>query len=215
LTRPRSGATSRIRYGSGRRRGRWSSSAARRAWQAKYTWTPAASWASRVLRRVSGGAAVVAGPGCLMYALLLSCQRRPELGSIAGTHQFVLNAMAAGLAHLVPGLRCRGTQRSDAGRAEGFGKQPAGAAHARALPRHAVIRLPLGSHRPLPADAATAAGYRQARPHGEFVTNLPCDGASLRAALRATWDALETVADWAAGADRTAGLRALWPSGVE
>ena len=37
-----------------------------------------------ILRRASGGAAVLAGPGCLMYAAVLDCRRRPELpGSIA------------------------------------------------------------------------------------------------------------------------------------
>ena len=32
-----------------------------------------------VLRRPSGGAAIVTGPGCLMYALVLSYEKRPEL----------------------------------------------------------------------------------------------------------------------------------------
>ena len=31
-----------------------------------------------VLRRVSGGATVVAGPGCLMYALVLDSRLRPD-----------------------------------------------------------------------------------------------------------------------------------------
>src|SRR5262245_52611791 len=32
-----------------------------------------------VLRRASGGAAIVSGPGCLMYAVVLSYELRPEL----------------------------------------------------------------------------------------------------------------------------------------
>ena len=32
-----------------------------------------------VLRRISGGAAVVIGPGCLMYGLVLSLRLRPQL----------------------------------------------------------------------------------------------------------------------------------------
>ncbi len=32
-----------------------------------------------VLRRASGGAAIVIGPGCLMYALVLSYELRPSL----------------------------------------------------------------------------------------------------------------------------------------
>jgi len=32
-----------------------------------------------ILRRPSGGASVLAGPGCLMYAVILSYQRHPDL----------------------------------------------------------------------------------------------------------------------------------------
>ena len=35
-----------------------------------------------VLRRPSGGAAIVTGPGCLMYSLVLSYSNRPQLKSI-------------------------------------------------------------------------------------------------------------------------------------
>src|SRR5258705_11573433 len=35
-----------------------------------------------ILRRFSGGAAIVTGPGCLMYALVLSYAVRPELKDI-------------------------------------------------------------------------------------------------------------------------------------
>src|SRR5688500_8952672 len=47
-----------------------------------------------VLRRVSGGAAIVAGPGCLMYAVMLSYQVRPELRPIDAAHRFVLETIA-------------------------------------------------------------------------------------------------------------------------
>ena len=38
-----------------------------------------------VLRRISGGAAVVAGPGCLMYSVVLSLRRRPSLATSAAS----------------------------------------------------------------------------------------------------------------------------------
>ncbi len=56
-----------------------------------------------VLRRVSGGAAVVAGPGCLMYALVLSYRLRPHLRVLSEAHRCVLDTLAAALAPL-----CRG-----------------------------------------------------------------------------------------------------------
>ena len=44
-----------------------------------------------ILRRSSGGAAIVTGPGCLMYALVLSHQRRPALRRIQEAHRLVLH----------------------------------------------------------------------------------------------------------------------------
>ncbi len=54
-----------------------------------------------ILRRVSGGAAIVAGPGCLMYALVLSYRLRPTLRAVDHAHRFVLGTMAAALEPLI------------------------------------------------------------------------------------------------------------------
>lgn len=43
-----------------------------------------------VLRRCSGGAAVVAGPGCLMYSLVLRLDGREELRKIDLAHRYVM-----------------------------------------------------------------------------------------------------------------------------
>ena len=50
-----------------------------------------------VFRRVTGGAAIVTGPGCLMYGVLLDYRRRPELKMLDQAHQFVMQQMAAAL----------------------------------------------------------------------------------------------------------------------
>src|ERR1700749_4064597 len=50
-----------------------------------------------VLRRASGGAAIVSGPGCLMYAVVLSYELRPELRLIDHAHHFVLDTIAEAL----------------------------------------------------------------------------------------------------------------------
>ncbi len=60
-----------------------------------------------ILRRSSGGAAIVGGPGCLMYAVVLSYQLRPQLRSLDAAHRLVLDTLIGGLArlrrHPVPG----------------------------------------------------------------------------------------------------------------
>ncbi len=62
-----------------------------------------------VLRRSSGGAAIVAGPGCMMYALLLSYQRRPQLRLLDHAHQTVMETFVSALQPLAPQLTWRGT----------------------------------------------------------------------------------------------------------
>ena len=57
-----------------------------------------------VLRRSSGGAPIVAGPGCLMVAVVLGYKDHPALRAIDAAHRFVLGTMAAALNTLKPGI---------------------------------------------------------------------------------------------------------------
>jgi lipoate-protein ligase A len=62
-----------------------------------------------ILRRSSGGAAIVAGPGCLMYAAVLSLTSRPELRDITRAHRFVLDRLASALRAFGVAASCAGT----------------------------------------------------------------------------------------------------------
>src|SRR4051794_24990106 len=65
-----------------------------------------------ILRRSSGGAAIVTGPGCLMYALVLSYVARPELKDITRAHSFILKQLATSLGPLLSHagtITCAGT----------------------------------------------------------------------------------------------------------
>ncbi len=53
-----------------------------------------------IVRRSSGGAAVVIGPGCVAYSLILDCVRRPNLTLIDAAHQFVMQRMIVALKEL-------------------------------------------------------------------------------------------------------------------
>jgi len=46
-----------------------------------------------VLRRMSGGASIVAGPGCMMFSLLLSLEKRPECRGLDQAHRTVMSRM--------------------------------------------------------------------------------------------------------------------------
>ena len=50
-----------------------------------------------VLRRFSGGGAVVLGPGCLNYAVVLSLVSWPELTNVSASFHFILKRIVAAL----------------------------------------------------------------------------------------------------------------------
>lgn len=62
-----------------------------------------------ILRRCSGGASVVIGPGCLMYSVVLAYARYPQLRMLDVAHRFVLERVAAAVRGLVPETRLQGT----------------------------------------------------------------------------------------------------------
>jgi len=150
-----------------------------------------------VLRRVSGGAAVVTGPGCLMYALVLSLRRRPRLRAVDAAHRFVLGAMAEALSPLVPdGVRCRGISDLTVG-----GRKCSGNSlriRREHLLYHGTLLVDFDLQlvaRCLPMPPREPA-YRQGRSHREFLTNLAIEPAAVRAALRLAFDAREPCPDW-------------------
>ena len=57
-----------------------------------------------VYRRPSGGGAILTGPGCLMYATILSSHLNPSLQTIQGCHDYVLGQMSEALR--VDGIQC-------------------------------------------------------------------------------------------------------------
>jgi lipoate-protein ligase A len=149
-----------------------------------------------ILRRVSGGAAVVVGPGCLMYAVVLDLRLRPKLRSIDQAHAEVLGTIAAALAPLVPDLARRGICDLAIGEKKVSGNS------VRLKRDHVLYHGTLLYDYQLEMIGRCLAmpprqpGYRQARPHDAFVANLPLDAAKLRNALRTAWAANEPRTDW-------------------
>jgi lipoate-protein ligase A len=151
-----------------------------------------------VLRRASGGAAVLAGPGCLMYALVLSCQRRPELRAVHHAHRAILGQIAAALTPLVPGLACRGISDLTLGERKVSGNS------LRAKRGHLLYHGTLLYAFPLELIGRCLTmpprrpAYRADREHEAFVANLPLAAEALRCALQSAWAAWEPCSDWPA-----------------
>jgi lipoate---protein ligase len=150
-----------------------------------------------ILRRSSGGGSVVAGAGCLMYALVLSYESRPELRDIGRAHAFILGRLAGAIEALVAGIgsvTCAGT--SDLV----FKGQDSSS-----IPRKfsgnslRVKRTHLLYHGTLMYDFDVAAierflrmpprepAYRKARTHGDFLINIPARRDQLIRAIDAAW----------------------------
>ena len=157
-----------------------------------------------VLRRASGGAAVVAGPGCLMYALVLSYELQPTLRAVDHAHRHVLGKLAAALRPHVAGVRCQGISDLVLGDRKFSGNS------VRCKRNHLLYHGTLLYDFPLEwierylCMPPRQPAYRQQRGHEAFVINLPAHAAVLREALIGAFQATEPCADWPA--DRLADL---------
>jgi lipoate-protein ligase A len=142
-----------------------------------------------ILRRSSGGAAVVVGPGCLMYAVVLSLELRPELKDLSRAHAFVLGRLARGLAAEGLDATCAGTSDLVMYGASAETARKFSGNSLRAKRRHLLYHGTLLYDFDLSLIATCLKMplrqpyYRKARVHGDFVANQPCDSARLRSAV--------------------------------
>lgn len=159
-----------------------------------------------VLRRPSGGAAVVVGPGCLMYAAVLDRRARPELRGVDRVHRFVLGKLAAALAPLEPGVECRGTSDLALGGRKFSGNSVRLKRDHLLYHGTVLIDFALELIDRCLAMPPRQPEYRRSRAHREFVTNLPLPRHAVRQALLEAWTARRPRDDWPR--ERTARLAA-------
>ena len=151
-----------------------------------------------VLRRSSGGAAIVAGPGCLMYAVVLRYAGREHLRLLDEAHRHVLTALAAALGALVGEIKLLGTSDLAVGRRKFSGnsvrcKRDHLLYHGTLLYDFELTLI----ERLLP-NPPRQPDYRLGRPHGEFLTNLGIPASALRSVLTTQFAAHEPLVDWPA-----------------
>lgn len=159
-----------------------------------------------ILRRSSGGATIVTGPGCLMYALILHLERHPQLRAVDQAHRFVLDGMVSALRPHVPEVQCLGTSDLAIG-------DPTVGSHVasphkfsgnslrckrNAILYHGTILydFPLHLISQCLAMPPRQPDYRQGRPHETFVSNLELAPETLRQALIDGWQAKTKIHDW-------------------
>lgn len=140
-----------------------------------------------VLRRTSGGGAVVVGPGCINYALLLSLTARPRLASVPQSYRLLLGKLTCALG--VEGVLVE--ERDLA-----FGNRKfAGHAQHRtrwSLLHHGTILCGFDLEL-IPAllrEPPRRPAYRGGRRHREFLVNLPVAGREVKRRVASLADRL-------------------------
>jgi lipoate-protein ligase A len=125
-----------------------------------------------VLRRLSGGGAVLLALGCLNYTLILNLERRPALSDVAKSYNHILPS-------LIRAAQCRGLIFAGSDLVIG-GKKIGGCSQKRSrrtVLHHGTILYDLDLslvsrylHEP-----ARQPGYRRGRSHLQFLANAPLD----------------------------------------
>lgn len=150
-----------------------------------------------VLRRISGGGAVLQAPGVLNYSLVLRTDRNTLLGSTGGTNTFVMEPHRTVLERLL------GTHVSREGATDLVvdGRKVSGNAQRRKL--HALLfhgtfllNAPVELMERCLRMPSRAPDYRAGRAHRCFVTSVAAHSADLKDALRRVWHAVEPASVW-------------------
>lgn len=151
-----------------------------------------------VLRRASGGATIVTGPGCLMYAVVLSYELRPALRSIDRAHRFVLDAIASQLQRLAPELDIYRAGTSDlAANDRKFSGNSLRCKRTHLLYHGTLLYdFPLAKVAELLNTPPRQPDYRAGRAHTDFIRNLELPATALRKALIEAFQANEQATDW-------------------
>ena len=151
-----------------------------------------------ILRRTSGGGTVLLGPGCLMYSLRLSYERRPHLRALDQAHHEVLSTIAAALNNVLPGanIQPRGTSDLAIGERKFSGNSLRCKRNFLLYHGTLLYDFDLSRIESLLRPPPRQPDYREQRSHDDFVMNLPLPAAVLRQALIAAWRADDVERNW-------------------
>jgi lipoate-protein ligase A len=150
-----------------------------------------------ILRRCSGGGAVVQGPGCLSYGLALRMDLDRALATIPAANRWIMERQRKAIAGVVsPGAAV--TVRGHTDLVLGERKFSGNAQRRRrfALLFHGtfLLNFNLELMTRLLRFPSAQPEYRSSRPHTEFVVNLHLARERVETAIREEWGAVETIA---------------------
>ncbi len=150
----------------------------------------------KMFRRVSGGASIVTGPGCLMYAVLLDMRKRPHLRMLDQAHRFVMETMAAALTSLGIVTRIEGTCDLTIGGRKVSGNSLRVKRNFLIYHGTMICRFDTGQISRCLGTPVRQPEYRKNRSHDQFIGSIPVSTSKLKSAIINAWQAHETTADW-------------------
>jgi lipoate-protein ligase A len=140
-----------------------------------------------ILRRASGGGAVVLGPGCLNFCLALSLSRRPELLDVRRSYEIILDT----LIHAQGGHGVKFSGQTDLVLADRKVSGNAQKRTRRALLHQGTVlyNFDIDILGRLLKEPATQPAYRRGRCHREFVGNVRIRVDEFKVRLSEIWKA--------------------------
>ena len=142
-----------------------------------------------VLRRCSGGASIVGGPGCLMYSVVINLDRQRELRKIDQAHTYVMSRVLAAVQNQVPDASLQGTCDLTIG-GKKFSGNSLRIARSHLLYHGTILyAVDLDLIANCLAEAPRQPEYRDGREHRDFVTNVSLDPNALGHAIAENFDA--------------------------
>ncbi|HIF33860.1 MAG TPA: lipoate--protein ligase family protein [Planctomycetaceae bacterium] len=149
-----------------------------------------------IIRRCSGGAAIVVGPGCLMYAVVLDIVKSPHLAMIDSAHQFVLERLAQAIRRTAVPVEVEG--HSDlTTRGRKFSGNSLRVTRSQVLYHGTILYdFDLNLVPRYLCEPPRQPDYRDRRHHREFICNVSASPAALRQALVEQWQARADLETW-------------------
>jgi len=147
-----------------------------------------------ILRRCSGGGAVLQGPGCLNYALILRIEAAPTLATVTQTNRFIMDRHRDALSALLrEPVEIEGvTDLVIAGR-KFSGNAQRRKRHFLLFHGTFLLNLDLTLVERALLLPPKQPGYRGNRGHLDFLRNLHVSAAAVKEALGASWQASRPV----------------------
>ena len=149
-----------------------------------------------ILRRSSGGSAIVAGPGCLMYAVVLRYANREHLRLLDQAHAYVLGTIKSALGPLIADIRHVGISDLAIDDKKFSGNSLRCKRDHLLYHGTLLYSFDLNLISRFLKNPPRQPAYRAERPHGEFVTNLNVTSTVLRNAVMTAFQASQPLFNW-------------------